>query len=143
MIRSFIAAFCLSSSMALAGDALPERFTGFNLTVRHIHELTSDERLTSEPWPFTTNKILIACGDGALAVVRVGTIYAALNGYTSGQRSRILVQETTGRRSPILGTSNNDNFRDAGIVRKDASDVAIGYWWGALLSELLKIQACL
>ncbi|MGO3931073.1 hypothetical protein NP284_22510 [Rhodopseudomonas pseudopalustris] len=134
--------FCLSSSTTFAAEDPPVRFTGFNQPVRQVFTITSPERPAREPWPFTENEILIACGEGVLAVVRVGKKYAALNGYTSGQRNVVKVEESTGRRSEIIGTSANNNFRNAGMVKPDASDSAIGYWWGELLEKLRKVPAC-
>jgi hypothetical protein len=128
--------------MTLATDELPVRFTGFNTPVRQVFTITSQEKLVQEPWPFTENEVVIACGEGVLTVVRVGKTYAALNAYTSSQKSVVKVEDSTGRRSSIIGTNNNQNYRDAGMIKPDASDIAIGYWWGALLAKLRVIPAC-
>lgn len=79
-----------------------------------------------EPWPFTENEVVIACGRGALAVVRVGQTYAALNGFTSGYSDTMKVVEQNGSQNSIINTRDNRQYRQTGIVKQAASDYSIG-----------------
>lgn len=144
MLRFIVPLFITITSTA-AADNLPVRFTELNQPVLQAFTVGPQEPITmgpKEPWPFTESEVVIACGRGALAVVKVGPIYAALNRYTSGYSDTMKVIEQNGSPHSIINTRDNRQYRQAGIVKQAASDYSIGTWWGVLLNKLKNTPSC-
>ena len=128
---------------AARGDGLPIAFASSETAwpdrpIKAIFNLEPSDNYIEAAWPFAGSRIYFACADGGLAVLRSGAQFAALNGYTSGLNTRYRVRDDRGSTFPILGTSNNQAFRDVGVIKASADDFAVGAWWSALNGRLVK-----
>lgn len=132
-----------SSTANTSAAGLPTAFVSSeqgqpNRSIKAVFNLEPTDNYVAKPWPFTTRRIHFACAEGALTVVQVNSRFAALNGHTSGLNRLYQIRDDRGGTFPIISASNNQNFRDAGIILSDADDSTIGEWWSALNKRLLR-----
>jgi len=104
----------------------------------HQYRVRKADAFIAKPWPFTSDEVLIACSRPALNVVRVDGVYAPLNGAASAAHKSYLIEETGGRKVPLLGDIGNDGLKAAGVFVAEADNYQIGDWLHAFNEKLLR-----
>lgn len=96
----------------------------------------------ADRWAFRDIAPTVLCGKTSVAFALVDGRYIALNGRTSGERSRSRLYDGVGNLHGFIGTSNNRDLREAGLTNPGASDAAINETTDVMLRMALAQPGC-
>lgn len=96
----------------------------------------------ADKWAFRDTAPTVLCGKTSIALALVADRYIALNGRTSGERSRSRLYDGSGNLHSFIGTSDNRDLRNAGLTLHGASDIAINETTDFMLRMALAQPRC-